>query len=109
MDTILLTLLLTAAIGPLALVGIYTIATYFDLDIASRLLDATAWALTLQWQIGGWINLAGGLALAGLGLWVSVHEGSPAQRIGSFVVLVMGGLWRAWRGGSIIWGPHREL
>ncbi len=108
LDTILLALVLTAAVGPLVLVGVCAIAAYFDLGIAGWLLDVTVRALAWQWQIGGWVNLAGGLALAAMGVWFAVHDGSLPQRIGGCLLLVLFGLWRAWRGGSIVWGRDRD-
>ena len=107
LETILLTLLLTATVGPLFLVGVYALASYFELRIAAALLDATACALTWQWLIGGWVNLAGGLALAGGGVWLALHDGPLAPRVVGLIVLVPGGLWRAWRGASILGERHR--
>ncbi len=106
LEAIIAMLLITATVGPLLLLGVFVIADHFDLRLAPWLLDTTARALTLQWQVGGWVNLAAGLALAGLGVWFAVHDAPLPHRIGGFLILVAGGLWRAWRGSTIIRGRN---
>jgi hypothetical protein len=70
---------------------------------ADRILDWTLCSLTLQWTVGGLVNLAGGLAIVALGVWVILRPGAGWQGVAG-VVLVLVGLWRGWRGATVLAG-----
>lgn len=68
-------LLIGVAVAPLLLLGLYAVASYFELKVADRILDATLRFLKLQWFSGGLPNLAGGLVIAALGIWMAMQAG----------------------------------
>lgn len=94
--------LLLATVSPLALLALYVAADHFGLGIADRLLDLTARVMTLQWLVGAWVNIIGGLVLAGVGVWIALRADASSTTIGSLIFLVLGGGWRFWRGISIL-------
>lgn len=63
------------AVAPLLLLGLYAVASYFELKVADRILDATLRFLKLQRFSGGLPNLAGGLVIAALGIWMAMQAG----------------------------------
>jgi hypothetical protein len=98
---------ITLFFGPLLLLGFYVVADYFEWPIASGILRVLAVLLTLQFVIGALINIALGIALAGLAAWVVQHFASTWRFPGAAVVLILG-LWRARRGMTILWGGYEE-
>lgn len=89
--------LIAAAVLPLLLLAVYALASYCGLSIADRLLDATVATLTVGWVIGCIVNIVGGLALVGLGIWAAIVFPAPLVRF-AMALLVPFGLWRLWRG-----------
>ena len=89
--------LILIACAPLLLLGLYLLADALGFSkAAERLLDACSTFLTLQGYTGGIVNLLGGLALCGLGVWGINHAAGlmvlpPAP-------LIPFGLWRSWLG-----------
>jgi hypothetical protein len=107
--TIFLGSLVAVMLGPLVLLGVYMAADALKLPIAERILAATVQVLTLQWFVGGVVNVLGGLVIAGLGVWGSLHFTGMPYRLAS-LVLVPAGLWRTWRGAMILsdFGKKKE-
>lgn len=92
-----------AALLPLLLLGLYVLADRLGVKGADRLLDWTVRGLVLQWTVGGLVNLAGGLAIVALGVWVIQRPGATWQAWAG-VALVLVGLWRGWRGAAVLAG-----
>ena len=89
--------LIAIACAPLLLLGLYLLADALGFSkVAERLLDACSAFLTLQGYTGGIINLVGGLALAGLGVWGISHATGLMFLLPA--LLIPFGLWRSWRG-----------
>lgn len=104
MDTLLSVfsfLLIGIAVAPLLMLGLYVLASYFELKGAERVLDATFQLLKLQWFSGGLLNIVGGLAIGALGVWMVVHFDPLLQRALG-VLMVAFGLWRAARGVALL-------
>jgi len=92
-------LLIVITIGPLVLLLFFRlIGDRLGSGVERRLLDATVGLLTLQWLTGGWINMIGGTALATLGVWTVFHDVQTVHKVVALVILLPGGLWRAWHG-----------
>lgn len=98
---VLVWLLIGIAVGPLLLLGIYAIASYFGLGIADRILALTARFLALQWFSGGVLNAVGGIALAALGVWAVLHFEPLLHRLLA-ALLVPFGLWRTYLGVAVL-------
>ncbi|MDP9990054.1 putative membrane protein [Variovorax boronicumulans] len=94
-------LLIGIAIGPLLLLGLYAIASYFGLGIADRILALTGRFLALQWFSGGVLNAVGGIALAALGVWAVLHFDPLLHRLLA-ALLVPFGLWRTYLGVAVL-------
>jgi len=94
-------LLIGIAVAPLLLLGVYALASYFELRIADHILALTARLLTLQWFSGGVLNAVGGLALAALGVWAVLHFQPVLHRLLA-ALLVPFGLWRTCLGVSVL-------
>ncbi|MBS0428640.1 MAG: hypothetical protein JSR41_15290 [Proteobacteria bacterium] len=92
-----------AALLPLLLLGLYVLADRLGVKGADRILDWTVRGLALQWTVGGLVNLGGGLAIAALGVWVVLRVGATWQSVAG-IALVLVGLWRGWRGASVLAG-----
>ena len=104
MDTFveLLTFLLIAiAVAPLLLLALYVLADRLGFRFADRLLASTVWLLTLQWITGGVVNIVFGLAIVALGVWAVLHAW-PAWHGLLACLLVPFGLWRTWRGITVL-------
>jgi hypothetical protein len=104
MDTLinfLAFLLIAIAVAPLLLLGLYALASHFNLKIADTMLGWAAGLLKLQWFSGGLVNLLGGLALCALGIWMALHFGQTLRALLGVPVVVLG-LWRAWRGATLL-------
>lgn len=102
--------LVAIAILPLVVLGLYVIADRLGLRrLSNGLLDLCGALLSAQWLTGGIVNLLGGLAICGLGLWALNHlwheavSGAGVSVIDALgPVLVPFGLWRVWRGVSVL-------
>lgn len=89
--------LIAIACAPLLLLGLYLLADTLGLSkTAERLLDACSAFLTLQGYTGGIVNLLGGLALCGLGIWGIGHSTNLMLLLPA--LLIPFGLWRSWLG-----------
>lgn len=89
--------LILIACAPLLLLGLYLLADALGFSkAAERLLDACSTFLTLQGYTGGLVNLLGGLALAGLGVWGISHAAGLMVFLPA--LLIPFGLWRSWLG-----------
>ena len=97
MESLVLFSLIGIAVGPLMLLGLYALADYLELKIASRILAAMMGLLKFQWLVGSWLNILGGLAISALGAWLVWHSIALPQKLGG-ALLVPFGLWRAYRG-----------
>jgi len=92
-------LLIVIAIGLLVLLlFLWVIRDRLSSGVERRMLDATVRLLTLQWLTGSWINMTGGTALATLGFWTVFHDAQMVHKVVAVVILLPGGLWRAWHG-----------
>lgn len=110
MDTfidILLFLLIAVAVLPLLLLGLYAAASYFELQGAERILDATVQFMKVQWITGGVLNVGGGVALCMLGIWAFLHFDPLLQRVLG-LLLVPFGAWRIVRGMAVLKGFAAE-
>lgn len=93
--------LIALVVTPLLLLGLYAVASYFELKVADRILGLAARLLMLQWFSGGLLNVVGGLALAALGVWAVLHLDPLVHRL-VCALLVPFGLWRAYRGAAVL-------
>lgn len=96
-------LVIAAMVVPLLLLLLYALADALNLSFASRILDVAYRALMFEFAIGTIVNVVGGLAIVGLGIW----GGFAAPRLlyqMLALVIVPYGAWRVWRGVAI-WLP----
>lgn len=104
MDTlidILAFLLIGIAVTPLLLLGLYALANLLGLAVADRILYVAMRLLQFQWLSGSVVNIAGGLAIGALGVWVVLHFEPLLHRLAG-ALLVPFGLWRAFRGAVLL-------
>ena len=98
--------LIVIACAPLLLLGLYLLADALGFSkVAERLLDACSAFLTLQGYTGGIVNLLGGLALAGLGIWGIGHSAGLMVLLPA--LLIPFGLWRSWLGIRVLRDIHQ--
>ncbi|MES2531822.1 MAG: hypothetical protein V4636_12350 [Pseudomonadota bacterium] len=100
MESLILFLLIAIAVAPLLTLALYVLADYFELKIATQLLEVMVALLKLQWLTASWINILGGLALSALGFWLIWHFNGLARTL-SGAVLVLFGFWRTYRGALV--------
>jgi hypothetical protein len=93
--------------GPLLLLGLYVLADYFVWPIAGCILRIVAVALTLQFVAGALVNIALGVAVTGLAVWAVQNFASAWRFPGAAAVMILG-IWRAWRGLTILRGGYEE-
>ena len=93
--------LVAIAVAPLLILLAYVIADSLRLKVAERILVAAERVTILQWLVGSLVNLVGGLALIGVGLWVVIHVPAVAAKVGGALALLLG-LWRAWIGACVL-------
>jgi hypothetical protein len=97
--------LIAIACAPLLLLGLYLLADALGFStVAERLLDACSAFLTLQGYTGGIVNLLGGLALCGLGVWGIGHAAGLMLLLPA--LLIPFGLWRSWLGLCVLKSMH---
>jgi hypothetical protein len=104
MDLVIKTLsilLIALAAGPLLLLGLALLCNALGWTIGDRLLSAMVHLLSLQWRVGAIINVIVGVALAGLGLWMTWHMHALVPRLAGGLLLIPFGLWRAYRGAAL--------
>ena len=87
------------AVAPLLLLGVYALANAVGIRSADRLLGPLIGLVQVQWGVAALVNLGGGLALAGLGLWTLAQPGTLAL---AGLALIPFGLWRCWIGIGLI-------
>ncbi|WP_398498867.1 hypothetical protein [Variovorax sp.] len=94
-------LLISIAVAPLLLLGLYVLADRLGLKVADRMLSLTARLLQWQWLSGGVVNIVGGLLIAALGVWGALSLEPSWHRLAG-LLLVPFGLWRAFRGVAVL-------
>lgn len=93
--------LIAIAVLPLVVLALYVCADKLGFaKLADTLLDACGVLLSVQGFTGGVVNLLGGLAICGLGIWAMSHF-SPKEILPA-VVLIPFGLWRSWQGFGVL-------
>lgn len=93
--------LIGVVVAPLLLVGLYALSSHFKLTIAERILDLVFRSLMIEIVIGGVVNIVGGLALSGLGVWATLNLTPLGYRL-LLALLVPFGLWRTFIGGVFL-------
>lgn len=94
---------IAAIVVPLLLLLLYALADALKLPFAGRILDIAYRALMVEFAVGTVVNVLGGLAIIGLGIWGGIAFPKLLYRILS-LILVPYGAWRMWRG-IAIWLP----
>ena len=92
-------LLIVIAIGPLVLLlCLWLVGDRLGRGVASRLLDAAGGAVDVAMVGRKLVNMIGGTALAALGVSMAFHDAQMTHKAAALLILVPGGLWRAWCG-----------
>ena len=101
MIAILLFVLIAAAVLPLVALGVVVIADRLGWAASGRLLDLASRLAQVQWVIGGVLSVVVGAALIAVGAWLLFASFAWEARL-AVVLLVPFGLWRIWRGVSVL-------
>lgn len=100
---IIAALALAAIFVSLLLLLLYTLADKLQLPFASRILDVAYRAMMVEFAVGTLVNVVGGLAIIGLGIWGGFALPKLLYRLLALVIVPYGA-WRVWRG-IAIWLP----
>jgi hypothetical protein len=87
---ILVTILVAAVVIPLALLLIFMIADALGLPFADTILGVAVHAIIVEFAIGSVVNLVGGIAIAALGIWGSLHFGGLPHGLLSLILIPVG-------------------
>lgn len=93
--------LMAVALGPLLLLGLYVAADRFRLSGAERILNILLSAFVMQAVTGALVNILGGLALFGLGIWGLSRPSDGLMKWGAALLLPFG-LQRFYKGLALL-------
>ncbi len=105
--TIIGIIAITAIAVPLALLLLYALANALKLPFADRILAGAVHALVLEFAVGTFMNIAGGIVIVSLGLWAAVDLPRPSYRLLALLILPYG-LWRIWLGVAVSLPAKRQ-
>ncbi|WP_420139930.1 hypothetical protein [Sphingomonas sp.] len=100
-SSILVHTLVALAVGPLLLVGILFLLTYFNLPTPMILIDAIYRTMLVQSTTGALVNVVLGMAAVAGAVWLPIHDPSGLHLILA-PLLFLFGLWRLWRGVTVL-------